>query len=95
MYPSSMTFDELMKERDRVMSEATLDMLITSLIFIMAEWRDEDMPNEVRLIHSWTCEEIEKRVPEITPIIAKSIDNDDVIRYGQRIVLAVGKVLGI
>lgn len=90
-----MTFDDLMRERDRVMAEATLDVLMTSLLLILAEWADDDMPNDVRLIHVWTCEEIEKRVPEITPIITKRISELETFRYGQLVVEAVESVRGI
>lgn len=90
-----MTFDDLMRERDRVMAEATVDVLLTSLLLILAEWADDDMPNDVRLIHAWTCEELEKRVPEITLKIAKELENGSTNRYGQLVVSAVESALGI
>ena len=90
-----MTFDDLMRERDNVLANATVDVLLTSLLLILAEWTDDDMPNEVRLIHAWTCEELEKRVPQITPIIARQIEAGDTTRYGQLVVVAVEGVLGI
>ena len=94
-YPRAMTFDDLMRERDNVLANATVDVLLTSLLLIIAEWTDDDMPNEVRLIHAWTCEELEKRVPQITPIIARQIEAGDTTRYGQLVVVAVEGVLGI
>lgn len=90
-----MNFDDLIRERDRVMAEATLDVLLTSLLLILAEWADDDMPNDVRLIHAWTCEEIEKRVPQIVPIIQKRVSAEEQMRYGQLVVDTVESVLGI
>jgi hypothetical protein len=90
-----MTFDDLMRERDNVLANATVDVLLTSLLLILAEWTDEDMPNEVRLIHAWTIEELEKRVPAIVPIIARQLESGETERYGQLVVIAVENVLGI
>jgi hypothetical protein len=90
-----MTFDDLMRERERVLKSATTDSLLTSLLLILAEWTDEDMPSEVRMIHAWLIEELEYRVPEIVPLIQKQIGTTEHIRYGQMIVLAVGTVLDI
>lgn len=90
-----MTFDDLMRERDNVLANATVDVLLTSLLLILAEWTDDDMPDEVRLIHAWTIEELEKRVPEIVPIIARQLDDGETTRYGQLVVIAVENVLGI
>ena len=87
-----MNFDELWNERERVLSEATLDMLLSSLALIMVEWRDDEMTNNVRLIHAWLCEEIEKRVPEITPLLDKHAKDLVNLRYGQMVMLAVETV---
>jgi hypothetical protein len=90
-----MNFDDLMRERNKVMANATTDSLLTSLILILTEWTDEDMPSEVRMIHAWLIDELETRVPEIVPIIQKHIGAVDNMRYGQMVVLAVETVLGI
>lgn len=87
-----MDFERLWNERERVLSEATLDMLLSSLALIMVEWRDEDMPDNVRLIHSWLCEEVEKRVPEISPLLDQYAGTLVNLRYGQMIMLAVETV---
>ena len=87
-----MDFERLWNERDRVLGEATLDLLMTSLAMIMVEWRDDEMPDNVRLIHAWLCEEIEKRVPEITPLMDKYAKDLKNVRYGQMVLLAVETV---
>jgi len=87
-----MSFEEIWNERDRVLGEATLDTLLSSLAILMVEWTDADMPNDVRLIHAWLCEEIEKRVPEITPLLDKHAGELVHLRYGQMVMLAVETV---
>ena len=90
-----MTFDDLMRERERVLGEATIDTLMTSLLLIVAQWSDDDMTNEVRLIHSRTIEELEKRVPAILPFVARYLDDESDLRYGQIVLLALEEVLDI
>lgn len=87
-----MNFDDLSRERERVLSEATTDILITSLLIILTEWEDDDMSDNARLVHAWTCEELEKRVPAITPIVLDFIESSPEMRYGQMIILALGIV---
>lgn len=87
-----MDFDRLWNERDRVLAEATLDSLISSLAIIMVEWTDDEMTDNVRLIHAWLCEAIEERVPEITPLLDKYAKELVNLRYGQMVILAVETV---
>lgn len=87
-----MDFDRLWNERDRVLADATLDTLLSSLAIIMVEWSDDEMTDNVRLIHAWLCEEIEKRVPEITPLLDKYAKELVTLRYGQMVILAVETV---
>jgi hypothetical protein len=87
-----MNFDDLSRERERVLSEATTDILITSLLIILAEWEDADMSDNARLVHAWTCEELEKRVPAIVPIVLDLIESSPEMRYGQMIIFALGEV---
>lgn len=87
-----MNFEDLWNERERVLSEATLDMLLSSLALIMVEWRDDEMTDNVRIIHAWLCEEIESRVPAITPLLDQYAGTLVNLRYGQMIMLAVETV---
>ena len=87
-----MDFDRLWNERDRVLADATLETLLSSLAIIMVEWSDAEMTDNVRLIHAWLCEEIEKRVPEITPLLDKYAKELVNVRYGQMVILAVETV---
>jgi len=82
-----------MRERDRVLSEASSDTLLTSLIIIVSEWKDDEMSSEVRLIHAWTCEELERRMPEISRRVMNLIEQDPTQRYGVLVAQAAADIL--
>lgn len=87
-----MDMNELFSKRDKVLAEADIDALAAGLIIIVSEWDAEGMTDDVRLVHSWICDEIERRYPDITPALNRYAAEPDERSYGAVVIDALKRV---
>ena len=83
---------ELFERKDEVLADADIHALVAGLIVITSEWDAEAMTNDVRLVHSWLCDEIERRYPDITPALNRFAEAPDERSYGAVVIEALKRV---
>lgn len=84
--------NELFSRRDEVLAEADIHSLVAGLIVITSEWEGAEMTDDVRLVHAWLCEEIERRYPDITPALNRYAEHPDSRSYGVVVIDALKRV---
>ena len=83
---------DLFERKDEVLAEADIHALVAGLIVITSEWEAEVMTNDVSLVHSWLCDEIERRYPDITPALNRYAEKPDGRAYGVVVIDALKRV---
>lgn len=79
---------EIQDSRAALFARTDTDTLLVSLLELGAI---ADPTTEQRVAHAWTADEIERRHPEITPLIEAAFDTDtdgDVAPYSQIVITA-------
>lgn len=84
--------NELFLRKEEVFADAGIDSLVAGLIVIMSEWEPDDMTAEVRMVHAWLCDEIERRYPDITPRLNRYAASPDERKYGVVVIEALRSV---
>lgn len=83
---------ELFERKDEVLADADIHTLVAGLVVIVSEWDTDTMTNDVRLVHSWICDEIERRYPDILPALNRYAETPDERSYGVVIIEALKRV---
>lgn len=84
--------NELFERKDEALAEADINALVAGLLIITSEWDTESMTNDVRLVHSWLCDEIERRYPDITPALNRYAAEPDERTYAMVVVDSLKRV---
>lgn len=84
--------NELFSKKDEVLAEADIHSLVAGLIVICSEWDAEGMTDDVRIVHAWLCDEIERRYPDITPALNRYAAAPDERSYGAVVIEALKRV---
>ena len=88
-YAEGMDMSELFERKDEVLAEADIHTLVAGLVVIISEWDTNTMTDDVRLVHSWLCDEIERRYPDITPALNRYAETPDERAYGAVVIDAL------
>lgn len=84
--------NELFEKHDEVLADADIHSLVSGLIVIVSSWDGDSMTNEVRMVHAWLCDEIERRYPDIKPALNRYAEKPDGRSYGAVVIDALKRV---
>jgi hypothetical protein len=87
-----MDMNELFERRDEVLADADIHALVAGLVVITSSWDTDSMTDDVRMVHAWICDEIERRYPDITPALNRYAETPDERAYGSVVVDALRRV---
>lgn len=91
-YAEGMDMNELFEKHDEVLADADIHSLVSGLIVIVSSWDGDSMTNEVRMVHAWLCDEIERRYPDIKPALNRYAEAPDGRSYGMVVIDALRRV---
>jgi hypothetical protein len=87
-----MDMNELFEKRDEVLADADIHSLVAGLVVITSSWDTDSMTDDVRMVHAWLCDEIERRYPDITPALNRYAETPDERAYGAVVIDALKRV---